>query len=65
MERVFIISGPSGVGKGTLIQKLVSKFGNEIFLSVSITTRARRHGEIAGVSYDYIRREEYAELLDL
>ena len=64
MERVFIISGPSGVGKGTLIQKLISEFGNEAFLSVSVTTRERRPGEIAGVSYDYISTEEYAWLLE-
>lgn len=64
MERVFIISGPSGVGKGTLIQKLISEFGNGVFLSVSVTTRKRRPGEIAGVSYDYISTEEYARLLE-
>lgn len=64
MERVFIISGPSGVGKGTLIQKLIGEFGSRIFLSVSVTTRERRPGEIPGVSYDYISSEEYARLLE-
>lgn len=63
MERVFILSGPSGVGKGTLVQRLVEEFEDQIFLSVSVTTRASRAGEIAGVSYDYITEEEYAALL--
>lgn len=63
MEKVFIISGPSGVGKGTLVQKLVDEFRDEIFLSVSVTTRYQRAGEIAGVSYDYISDEEYQSLL--
>lgn len=63
MEKVFIISGPSGVGKGTLIQKLINEFSKEIFLSVSVTTRYQRPGEIDGVSYDYISTEEYQSLL--
>lgn len=64
VEKVFIISGPSGVGKGTLIQKLINEFSNEIFLSVSVTTRYQRAGEIDGVSYDYISTEEYQSLLE-
>lgn len=63
MERVFIISGPSGVGKGTLIQMLMDEFGRDVFLSVSVTTREQRPGETAGVSYDYISSEAYAQLL--
>lgn len=63
MERVFVISGPSGVGKGTLIQMLTDEFGQDIFLSVSVTTREQRPGETAGVSYDYISSEAYAQLL--
>ena len=49
-----VICGPSGVGKGTLIEMLMKKFPNEQFgFSVSHTTRKPRDGEVDGVHYNF------------
>ena len=56
------VSGPSGVGKGTLISKVLS-IRPDMRHSVSITTRKPRPGEIEGVSYYFKSREEFLELL--
>lgn len=59
---LLIISGPSGAGKGTLIQML-TKDNPEYCFSCSVTTRAPRPGEVDGVHYHFITEEEYADLL--
>jgi guanylate kinase len=56
---VFVITGPSGVGKGTLIRGLLSRVP-ELELSVSATTRAPRPGEQTGVDYHFMTSEEFA-----
>ena len=58
--RLFIISGSSGVGKGTLIKEFL-KDAENIFLSVSTTTRKPREGEVHGVNYYYVSPEEFEE----
>jgi guanylate kinase len=58
VARVFVITGPSGVGKGTLIGGLMERLG-ELQLSVSATTRAPRPGERDGVDYHFLSREEF------
>src|SRR5580700_2152489 len=58
MACVFVITGPSGVGKGTLIRGLMERLG-ELELSVSATTRAPRPGEQDGVDYHFLTREEF------
>ena len=58
MARVFVITGPSGVGKGTLIRGLMER-RPELELSVSATTRAPRPGERDGVDYHFLTREEF------
>ena len=55
MARVFVITGPSGVGKGTLIRTLRERMP-ELELSVSATTRAPRPGEQDGVDYHFLER---------
>jgi guanylate kinase len=55
---VFVITGQSGAGKGTLIQRLLDLFP-QLELAVSATTRARRPGEIDGVHYYFIGDEEF------
>lgn len=55
---IFIVSGPSGVGKGTVVKKILES-KNDIFLSVSCTTREPRAGEVEGESYYYISKEEF------
>ncbi len=61
MARVFVITGPSGVGKGTLIRGLMERLGgrDQLQLSVSATTRAPRPGEQDGVDYHFLSREEF------
>ena len=56
---LFVFSGPSGVGKGTLNAKLFEEFGNQMAFSVSATTRAPREGEIDGTHYFFISKQEF------
>jgi guanylate kinase len=56
--RVFVITGPSGVGKGTLIRGLLERVP-ELELSVSATTRDPRPGEQHGVDYHFLEAEEF------
>ena len=58
MARVFVITGPSGVGKGTLIRGLLEG-RPELELSVSATTRAPRPGERDGVDYHFLSDEQF------
>jgi guanylate kinase len=55
---VFVITGQSGAGKGTLIERLLESFP-QLELAVSATTRARRPGEVDGVHYYFISDEEF------
>jgi guanylate kinase len=59
MPGVFVITGPSGVGKGTLIRLLRERVP-ELALSVSATTRQARPGETQGEHYHFISDEEFA-----
>ncbi|UTI62745.1 guanylate kinase [Paraconexibacter antarcticus] len=59
MAKVFVITGPSGVGKGTLIRELRDRVP-ELELSVSATTRAPRPGEADGVDYHFLTPELFA-----
>ncbi len=59
MARVFVITGPSGVGKGTLIRGLLERVP-ELELSVSATTRAPRPGERNGSDYHFMDAAEFA-----
>ena len=56
--RLFIISGPSGAGKGTLVQQLLGRVP-ELSLSISATTRSPRPGEEEGVHYVFLDPEEF------
>jgi guanylate kinase len=55
---MLVVSGPSGAGKGTLVERLV-KARPECVFSISSTTRARREGEVDGVQYEFVTREEF------
>lgn len=61
--QLFVVSGPSGVGKGTICKELLSRFP-EIHLSVSATTRTPRKGEVDGVSYFFQSREEFMKMVE-
>ncbi len=58
MAEVFVITGPSGVGKGTLIRGLLERVP-ELGLSVSATTRRPRRGELDGQDYHFLTPEEF------
>ncbi len=58
MARVFVITGPSGVGKGTLIRGLLERVP-ELGLSVSATTRSPRPGEREGADYHFLSATEF------
>jgi guanylate kinase len=58
MARVFVITGPSGVGKGTLIRGLMERVA-ALELSVSATTRTPRPGEVEGVAYHFLSDAEF------
>ena len=60
---LIVISGPSGVGKGTIYNKLLDNDPSLTF-SVSVTTRGARPGEMDGVDYFFISDEEYARLME-
>lgn len=59
---LFVMSGPSGTGKGTICNELLKR--EDIFLSVSSTTREKRKGEEEGVTYNYISSEEFTNLIE-
>ena len=62
MNKLIVISGPSGVGKGTIVNELLKK--GDYALSISCTTRAPRTGEREGVSYFFISREKFLSMID-
>ena len=57
MGKLFVISGSSGVGKGTVIKEFLKR-NPEFKLSVSCTTRNPREGEIDGINYFFLTKEE-------
>lgn len=60
---MFVISSPSGAGKGTLTRLLLDT-DRDLTLSVSVTTRERRHSEINGVHYHFISQQRFLSLRD-
>ncbi len=63
MAKVFVITGPSGVGKGTLIAKLLERVP-DIELSVSATTRQPRQSEVDGRDYHFLSTEQFEQRID-
>jgi guanylate kinase len=61
--RPLVISGPSGVGKSTLLQRLFSEFPGKFGFSVSHTTRDPRPGEIDGSHYHFVTRQKFLDLV--
>ena len=62
--KLFVISGPSGAGKGTICNALMADADpDELCLSISVTTREPRKGEVDGVNYYFLTEDEFSDLL--
>lgn len=61
--QILIVSGPSGSGKSTLLGRLL-KEENDLYFSISSTTRAPRQGETEGVNYYFINKDEFKKGID-
>ena len=63
LKKLIIITGPSGVGKGTVVKKILDKDRN-IWLSISATTRKPRIGEKDGENYYFLSEKRFKEMID-
>lgn len=61
---LIVISGPSGVGKGTVRKALFERKGHDLDYSVSMTTRKPRDGEVDGIDYYFVSKEEFLSQID-
>lgn len=59
---LYVISGPSGAGKGTLVNRILEEHPNYV-LSISATTRAPRQGEVDGIHYHFMRVDEFEDAI--
>lgn len=57
--RLIVVTGPSGVGKTTLLKKMLESHKKEMCFSVSHTSRAARNGEKEGIDYHFVSKEEF------
>ena len=59
--KLVVVSGPSGVGKSTIVTEVLSRFAGRLRLSVSATTRPPRPGEKEGIHYHFLTDEQFSE----
>ncbi len=58
-----VLTGPSGVGKGTIVRKILAKH-SDVWLSISATTRQVREGEIDGQHYFFLENKEFQKIIE-
>ncbi|MBS2968928.1 guanylate kinase [Metabacillus sp. KIGAM252] len=61
---LIVLSGPSGVGKGTVRKEIFSQDDTKFHYSISVTTRKPRTGEVDGIDYFFKSREEFEEMIE-
>lgn len=61
---LIVLSGPSGVGKGTVRKAIFENYSNEFDYSISMTTRKMREGEVEGVDYFFRSKEAFEKLIE-
>ena len=63
-KKLFVISGCSGVGKGTVLKEFMARNSQDFMLSVSCTTRKPRTGEVDGINYFFVTHEEFEQAIE-
>ncbi len=63
LANLTVLTGPSGVGKGTIVRKILDSH-NDVWLSISATTRQPRSGEIDGEHYFFLEKKNFQEIID-
>ncbi|NEQ72276.1 MAG: guanylate kinase [Okeania sp. SIO2C9] len=61
--KLIVLTGPSGVGKGTLVKSLLERH-RELVLSISVTTRCPRPGEVEGENYYFVDRDKFQQMIE-
>lgn len=62
MTKLMVIAGPTAVGKGTIVRRLVERYG-DVWVSVSVTTREPRPGEEEGVDYFFVSEDRFDHMI--
>ncbi len=62
--KIVVISGPSGVGKGTICEEVIKRLGGDVCLSISVTTRPQTSQEVEGEDYYFVSRGEFERLIE-
>ncbi len=61
---LIVVSGPSGVGKGTVLKQVLSNPANRLAYSISMTTRTPREGEVDGVNYYFVTAQRFQQAIE-
>ena len=62
-QQLIIITGPSGVGKGTVVKEILNMDDSKLWLSISATTRNARNGEINGEHYYFLSKDKFKQMI--
>ena len=61
---LIVLSGPSGVGKGCVVKQIMSDEELKLSYSISMTTRLPRNGEVDGVNYDFVTKDQFRQAIE-